>query len=395
MPWKEKSKAMTREEFVKRVLSHEASKSSLCREYGISRPTGDLWIKRYLAGEDLSDRSKAPFKTANKTPEEIETAIVKYRKQYPAIGATKIHKMLANEEMKNIPSISTINEIFKRNGLITSKASRDATPIKRFNKSNPNEMWQGDFKGHFTMKNNLRCHPLNIIDDCSRFCLCSEPLEKETFEAVQPVMIRLFEEYGLPFSFLCDNGNPWGTAQSTGFTRFEVWLMDLGILTLHGRALHPQTQGKTESFNRSLTKELLNYTEFEDFSDAKEKLNSYRDFYNNKRPHHSLELKTPASVYTKSDKEYPKKIREWEYPAECSIHQVKSSGYITYKGQGYFLSEAFANQTIAIRESHISGQFNIYYRQFILGRIDVDKRVFTFKRAYLIKDDPRFEPTQK
>jgi transposase-like protein len=34
----------TREEFVNRVLSQEKTKSALCREYGISRPTGDKWI---------------------------------------------------------------------------------------------------------------------------------------------------------------------------------------------------------------------------------------------------------------------------------------------------------------------------------------------------------------
>ena len=60
MPWKEKSVEQMREEFVKRVLSKEKSKSELCREYGISRPTGDKWIARYLAGESLENLKKAP-----------------------------------------------------------------------------------------------------------------------------------------------------------------------------------------------------------------------------------------------------------------------------------------------------------------------------------------------
>ena len=38
MPWKEVSKTIMREEFVKRVLSHEKSKAALCAEYNISRP---------------------------------------------------------------------------------------------------------------------------------------------------------------------------------------------------------------------------------------------------------------------------------------------------------------------------------------------------------------------
>lgn len=34
-----------RMEFVQRVMHKEKSKSALCREYGISRVTGDKWIK--------------------------------------------------------------------------------------------------------------------------------------------------------------------------------------------------------------------------------------------------------------------------------------------------------------------------------------------------------------
>ena len=57
MPWKEKGLETMRKDFVERVLAHEKSKSALCREYGISRPTGDKWIARYLAGEKLEDLS--------------------------------------------------------------------------------------------------------------------------------------------------------------------------------------------------------------------------------------------------------------------------------------------------------------------------------------------------
>ncbi len=41
MPWEAISIAMSREKFVQEVLSGNKSKSALCREYGLSRPTGD------------------------------------------------------------------------------------------------------------------------------------------------------------------------------------------------------------------------------------------------------------------------------------------------------------------------------------------------------------------
>lgn len=389
MPWEEKGVKQMREEFVKRVLAKEKSKAALCREYGISRPTGDKWIKRFLEDEDLSDRSRAPFKTVNKTPPETEEFIVEYRKNNPAIGAVKIYRMLKDEGYENIPCASTINEIFKRNGLIEKEASLAAKPFKRFQKEKPNEMWQADFKGDFLLNNNKRCYPLNILDDCTRFNLCCEPLPNVRLVTVKPVIEKVFYEYGQPFSFLCDNGNPWGVSQGTGFSLFEVWLMDLGILTLHGRGLHPQTQGKEERFNGSMKRELLKYTSIDDFSVAKVKFDEYRDFYNNKRPHHSLNLDTPAKHYTRSVKEYNPKIEEWIYPDDCKIHKVKSTGFFSCRGHSYFLSESFADREIAVRESSKNGCFDIYYRQFIIGRLNVDNRVFEFKRSYLIEGDPR------
>ena len=53
MAWQERTVEIMREEFVKRALSMEKSKAALCREYGSSRPTGDKWISRFLAGEPM------------------------------------------------------------------------------------------------------------------------------------------------------------------------------------------------------------------------------------------------------------------------------------------------------------------------------------------------------
>jgi len=395
MPWKESSKAMLRKEFVEAVLSHKLTKSQACREFGISRPTGDKWINRAKNGESLNDRSKAPFRVANRVSADVEQAVIAYRIQFPSLGAVKIHRMMKDDNFEPLPCPSTINAILKRNGLITKEASLAATPHIRFEKAEPNEMWQADFKGDFKMLNGQRCHPLNILDDCTRFSLCCDPKPNETLQSVKPSMERIFQEYGLPRIFLCDNGNPWGVVQSTGFTRFEVWLMELGILTIHGRGWHPQTQGKEERFNQSLKRELLKYVQFSDMEDAARHLEEYRQFYNNKRPHHALGLDTPASRYKPSERKYPQKIEPWEYPSGYELRRIKDTGYFTYGGQGYFLSEAFGGKVVAIRESSLPGCITLHYRQFKIARIDIDKRVFQLKKIYLVDGDPRFEPPAK
>lgn len=179
MPWKERTVSQMRKEFVERVLAQEKSKSALCREYGISRPTGDKWLARYLTGKALENQSSAPHVKPRKTPPETEALIVEYRQEHPAIGAVKIRKILENKGHTQLPSARTVNNILKRNGMITREASLAARPIQRFEKSIPNEMWQGDYKGHFAMKNGQRCHPLNIVDDCTRFNLCCEAQKGE------------------------------------------------------------------------------------------------------------------------------------------------------------------------------------------------------------------------
>lgn len=391
MPWEERSKAMMRAEFVEAVLSKRLTKSQACRDFGISRPTGDKWIKRYLNGESMEDRSRAPFKVANRIAPEMEQTVIEYRNEFSALGAVKIRRLLEDAHHKNIPCASTINAVLKRNGLISKEASQAATPCQSFEKDTPNEMWQGDFKGDFAMQDGNRCHPLNVLDDCTRFNLCSDPKPDETLASVKPSMERIFREYGMPRIFLCDNGNPWGVAQSTGFTRFEVWLMDLGILTVHGRSLHPQTQGKLERFNGSLKRECLKYIQIADMDDAARQLAAYREFYNNKRPHHALGLDTPASRYVPSERKYPSRIEAWEYPKEYELRRIKDSGYFTYRGQGYFLSEALGGREVAVKESSVEGCITLYYRQFKIARIDIDKRVFRFKKIYLADADPRLE----
>lgn len=389
MPWEERIVEELREEFVRRVLAHEASKSALCREYGISRVTGDKWIARYLEGCTMSDLSRAPNHLPSKTAVEVEAEIVRIRRLYPALGAVKIRKIMRDAGYTDLPCARTFNNIFHRYGLIEKEDSQAATPYIRFEKSVPNEMWQADFKGDFRMGNGYRCHPLNIIDDCSRYCLCIESLKNETYDEVKPVFERVFHENGLPVSLLCDNGNPWGTSQSLGYTRFEVWLMELGVLTLHGRPHHPQTQGKQERFNRSFTRECLKGRSFLDKHQAQECFDEYRAFYNEIRPHCALDLEVPSKHYKPSSRKMPDKIREWEYGSDYQLCKVKDTGYFNYKGQGFFLSEAFGGKTIAVRESHLPGQITLIYRQFKIGRINLDNRVFTLKRAYLLEGDPR------
>ena len=383
MPWERKTVEESRMTFIREYLKGEESKSALCKKHGISRPTGDLWIKRYERGEGISDLSRAPRSHPLKTSDETEQAILAFRAEHPGTGARKIRIILERRGIE-MPSVNTVNAILKRNGCISKAASQAAEHYQRFVRQHPNSMWQADFKGHFALKDGTRCHPLNVIDDNSRYCICSVAQETEQLEETKKSFEAAFRQYGLPKRLLCDNGNPWGTSQSAGYTRFEVWLMDLNIQPVHGRPLHPQTQGKEERFNGSQTREMLNHTDMADLAEAQKKLDEYREYYNQERPHEALAMKTPSEVYQPSTTPYPEKIAAWDYTVG-HIRKIKSTGFLTFEGQGYFLSEAFGDKVIAVVPTEEDGICHIVYRNYCVACIDQKERCIISRKISKLK----------
>jgi transposase InsO family protein len=144
--------------------------------------------------------------------------ILALRKAHPTLGGKKISLMLKRKGVEGVPSGATVTSILRRHDLLNERAVAEATHLRRFSKAAPNEMWQVDFKGHFKLSSGERCHPLNAVDDCSRYAVISAPLLNETFEAVRPPFVHAFREYGLPETILCDNGNPWGVTRRNGVT---------------------------------------------------------------------------------------------------------------------------------------------------------------------------------
>jgi len=387
MPFVKESIEMKRYQFVDDFLAKRATMAALCRQYQISRPTGYLWVERYLNGESLSDRSRAPAHIGNRTAQSVEELIIQARQKEPALGALKIKTMLENRGYTNIPSASTINTILHRNGLISREASLAATPYKRFEMPNPNIMWQSDYKGHYACGDGDRCHPLSIVDDHSRFCLNADAKTNERLEGTMKSFMRTFEIYGLPNVLLCDNGNPWGASQTTAITSFEVHLMELGILTRHIPPGRPQVQGKVERFNGSFKRERLKFHMPLDIHDADLQRQEYRDFYNNERPHHALQLDTPAQHYSPSPRRLPESISEWDYGEGCALRKIKSTGYFSYGSQGYFLSEALGYKTVAIVPSEEDGLMDITFRQFRVGVLNLHDKCIQSRKVILADKD--------
>jgi len=321
-------------------------------------------------GLPLCDQSRRPHRQPSKTADNIEQEIIQMRLQHPSWGGKTIRAVLEAAGIEGLPSDKTCCNILKRNGLIDPVESIKHKPYQRFEKEHCNEMWQTDFKGDFLLGNGVRCWPLTILDDHSRFSLRIAP-RSGTANVVIPVFTEVFLEYGMPESILSDNGAQFAGFKK-GYTQFEKWLMDLDILPIHGRIKHPQTQGKIERFHRTMKHELLNHMQIEDLEDAEKKLAAWREKYNHIRPHEALGMKTPAEVYEPSTRQYPEEIQKYEYGGEHHVIKVNSWGYVRFDKFQVYLSETMKDQYIEFRPSPDGESFIACYRNFKIAEFDTE-----------------------
>lgn len=368
MPWGVKDKVELRAEFVGRARRGERI-AELCEEYGISRPTGYLWLKRY---EDtgtirsLQDQSHRPHECPHRTPKDVETYVVKLRKKY-GWGADKLKVLLKREYEIELPRI-TINRIIERNGLlIPEDCYRPA--LKRFERKTPNELWQVDLKGCIG-RGAARCEPLSILDDCSRFLVGLFPTSTSKLEPIQGAFCSVFRAYGVPKALLMDHGIPWwGPAHFSGLTRLSVWLMQQDIRLCFSGYNHPQTQGKVERFHRTLAHAVRHKGTPTTFTDWAPLLRRIRTEYNTVRPHEALNMEVPASVYTPSSKLFNPKPAPPEYPLGSTLAKVDSHGTFSFRNKRLFASQALVGETVRLLE--LEHSLAVYYRNTPLREVDL------------------------
>lgn len=366
MPWKDKTVEKLREEFIEAAKTAK-NFSSLCREFGISRRTGYKWVARSKETSCVSDRSHAPHSVPGRTPSEIESVILQVRSENPEWGAKTILKVMENNGHTGLPCARNVNNILQRYGCISETESQKRKAFVRFQRENCNELWQADFKGDFALLDGSRCFPFDVIDDCSRFCLGIDA--KSRAGGVIASFETIFKEYGLPKAILTDNGGAFA-AYGGGHTRFERWLMDLDVIPLHGRPLHPQTQGKIERFHRTMKNELLKRTAFLDLSDADRRLKEWRVKYNEVRPHEAINMYCPADVYIPSERKYPSSIEDYKYSGLYRILKVNYKGYLRFDGKEFYLSEAMVGAELEMRIMY-GTIAALCYRNYKIAEIDL------------------------
>ena len=261
MPWKECSVMEERLRFVARLLEGEAM-SDLAREFGIARKTGYKIFNRYKEhGLDaLCDRSRRPWRYANQLPAQVESLIVRAKKERPHWGARKIRELLVKRLAGDvrIPAQSTVHAVLDRHGLVKRAKTRrnKAMGTTLADVSHPNALWCADFKGEFRLGNREYCYPLTVTDQASRFILMCEALQSTREDTALTAFQRLFEERGLPDAIRTDNGLPFASPNGLyNLSKLSVWWLRLGIAIERIKPGKPTQNGRHERMHLTLKME--------------------------------------------------------------------------------------------------------------------------------------------
>jgi transposase InsO family protein len=350
--------------FVQEAVSGEVSFSRLCTSFGISRPTGYVWLKRYREGgvAAMSERSRRPSLSPARLDAKTEERIMALRQRYPEWGARKLAVLLEREGIC-VPRM-TVHRVLERRGLL-HPFDRHAKATGRFQREEPNQLWQMDFKSPKGWGTHLG--PLSVIDDHSRYALVLEKLRSGRGEHVRQRLEQAFCECGLPEAMLMDHGVPWWSGTSSGgWTQFSVWLMRVGIQLYFSGVCHPQTQGKVERFHGALEKARRRRAGAGAVDQAW--LDAFRYEYNHDRPHEALDMQTPAKRWRPSPRPY-KGPRDPEYPAGAEIRMLNSLGVLRLDRRNWQVAGALARQPV--RLERIEDRVLVFYATTLIRELDL------------------------
>jgi transposase InsO family protein len=325
----------------------------LARAYGVSRKTAYKWVHRANAGGSLADQSRRPERSPTRTADAVEQQVVDLRRAHPTWGGRKLHHRLQQLNIPGVPAPSTITGILRRHHLLAPPSG----PVRwtRFEADAPNDLWQLDFKGWHELQEG-RVYPLTLLDDHSRFLLAATCLPSERGGPVREVLTAIFQRYGLPCAMLCDNGSPWGSSP-LALTRIGAWFIQLDIRLIHGRPLHPHTQGKRERAHRTLKAAVFANHTYPDLATAQVACDRFRQTSNHVRPHEALDYATPIQRYRQSPRAFPEPM----YAADVLVRQVSNRGDVRIHGCSMPVGEGLAGMAVGLRPTAIDGVLEVLF----------------------------------
>lgn len=350
--------------------------AAICERFGISRKTAYKWLKRYeeQGEKGLLDLSKVPHNPKSLySKKQIEKAIELKSKFYhwgPKKIVAKLKAIYPNELW---PSERWLYDVFKKQGLVKKRRLRNRVPATHplGDVNGANQIWMADFKGWFLTENGEKCEPFTLTDGHSRYVLRCVHLQNKDTTNVWAILETAFREYGLPMRFRTDNGPPFASVGAGRLSKLSINLVKAGIIPEWIDPGHPEQNGRHERFHLTLKNETATPPRGTLTAQIR-RMDEFIEEYNYERPHEALNMNTPASCYTASNRQWDGVLRSPEYDSsEGLIRKVTPGGTIWLKGGEAYIGSAFTGEHVLLKDGP-KEEKEVYYGPIFLGYLDKD-----------------------
>src|SRR5437879_218385 len=207
----------------------------------------------------------------------------------PRFGYERIHILLRREGW--LVGRNRVHRLYRLEGLQVRMRVRRRKRISLHRGPVPaattrNEYWSMDFV-HDQLANGRVFRVLTVIDKWSRESVLLETSFSLTGQSVVDALQQMSLNRPLPKAITVDHGTEF-TSKS-----LDEWAWNNGVKLDFIRPGKPTENAFIESFNGRLRDECLNVNEFVSIEDARQRIEIWRQDYNQHRPHSSLGHLTP------------------------------------------------------------------------------------------------------
>lgn len=233
------------------------------------------------------DRTSYRYEPQPDPDEKLRRELVELARQKPRYGYRRLHALLARRGWKVNPK--RIYRLYREENLAVRRLKRKR--IQRVPPGPPaltarNQEWAIDFVTD-SVATGRSFRGFTVVDSYTRECPAIEVASCLPSVRVARVLDRIIDERGAPAAIRCDNG-PEFTSR-----RFLSWAEERKIQLVFIAPGKPMQNGHIESFNGRFRDECLNANWFASITDARRKIEAWRQDYNSERPHSALGYLSP------------------------------------------------------------------------------------------------------
>ena len=261
----------------------------MARHTGFSQSVIVKWCRKDPTGgwRYIPTESSKPKHHPKQLSKEIIERIVTLRFETNGRCAEVIHQMLKNEGIS--VGINSVRRTLDRRGLVKKRSpwKRYHAPSLRPYAVNPGDLMQVDTI-HRMKNTKERIYVFTLVDVHSRW---AHAWASEKINARIALLFLCHAKQYADFIFSCIQSDH-GPEFSAHFTE------RLSARHRHSRVRRPNDNAHVERFNRTLQEEFLDHLPT-DVTIINEKLTEYLSYYNTKRLHLGIGLKTPADILSK------------------------------------------------------------------------------------------------